>query len=418
MAKKVLALNKDGGLTYCTAPPEERGKGRCNHVSHQKDGQSVEDFIESVNNNIAIEEETVHDSSPVDEVSQEDIDAYASRIDEIAGEKVTMENFEEVLSRLSPQQIQEITKIGFEAAPEFSLPISDENYAEQDEENNLYFATLPNYNIAGKATAIQQMFNTVGPVPSEDGMVDIKGNYRDGLSPSEYFDKQFSARSASIAKSVSVAKPGYTARKMFYALSDIEMKHDCGGPHKSVMDCRIPGGICSKCAQAENVDFAPGTLLGSELSTNLSEPGTQMSMREFHTGGKNLKQAEQRDVINKTFDAYKSSYIIREAIEAETTEEAREIIYKNLRQEYDKNGIEMDDFNIKMIAKKLTSYKRDPKVGTRYVKPNEKCDIISIGSIGNYSNPFKSAELKNAYPTLTKPGTFKMNPDAANEIIF
>ncbi len=41
---KVLALNKDGRMTYCTCSPEERGKGRCNHVVHQKDGESMEDF--------------------------------------------------------------------------------------------------------------------------------------------------------------------------------------------------------------------------------------------------------------------------------------------------------------------------------------------------------------------------------------
>jgi hypothetical protein len=45
---KVLALNKNGSLTYCTVPPEDRGKGRCDHVLHREDGQSTEDFIKQV----------------------------------------------------------------------------------------------------------------------------------------------------------------------------------------------------------------------------------------------------------------------------------------------------------------------------------------------------------------------------------
>lgn len=42
---KVLAITKDGKLTYCTAPPDLRGKGRCNHVAHQEDGQTKEEFL-------------------------------------------------------------------------------------------------------------------------------------------------------------------------------------------------------------------------------------------------------------------------------------------------------------------------------------------------------------------------------------
>jgi hypothetical protein len=46
---KVLALNTKGQLTYCTALPEDRGKGRCDHVTHQKQGQTRNDFIKELN---------------------------------------------------------------------------------------------------------------------------------------------------------------------------------------------------------------------------------------------------------------------------------------------------------------------------------------------------------------------------------
>ena len=47
---KVLALTEDGRLTYCIAPEDQRGKGRCNHVGHQKEGQSVQNFIKEIKN--------------------------------------------------------------------------------------------------------------------------------------------------------------------------------------------------------------------------------------------------------------------------------------------------------------------------------------------------------------------------------
>jgi len=48
MAQKVLALTIDGSVSYCSCPPEQRGKGRCNHAYHQLDGESEADFIDRV----------------------------------------------------------------------------------------------------------------------------------------------------------------------------------------------------------------------------------------------------------------------------------------------------------------------------------------------------------------------------------
>lgn len=46
-----LAVNTDGELTYCSASEENLGKGRCNHIVHQK-YESAEDFTKAVENNI------------------------------------------------------------------------------------------------------------------------------------------------------------------------------------------------------------------------------------------------------------------------------------------------------------------------------------------------------------------------------
>lgn len=50
--KKCLALTKDRRMTYCTAPEDKRGKGRCNHVIHQNANESIQDFISRINKNI------------------------------------------------------------------------------------------------------------------------------------------------------------------------------------------------------------------------------------------------------------------------------------------------------------------------------------------------------------------------------
>lgn len=59
--KKVLALTKDGRVTFCTAPEELRGKGRCNHVAHQRPDQSASDFINSIENHVIVEENEIKD---------------------------------------------------------------------------------------------------------------------------------------------------------------------------------------------------------------------------------------------------------------------------------------------------------------------------------------------------------------------
>lgn len=70
MVKKIMALNDKGELTYCSAPPELRGMGRCNHIDHQNAGESVPDFVERVSiimasGGIKEEEDVIVDQTPI-----------------------------------------------------------------------------------------------------------------------------------------------------------------------------------------------------------------------------------------------------------------------------------------------------------------------------------------------------------------
>lgn len=219
---KVLALNTEGNITYCTVEPENRGKGRCNHIAHQNQGESVEDFIERINEKqIELSHKKIS-SDNYKEISQDEIDFLAKKIDEIAGEKITLDNFKDVISKLTPDQISEITKLSFEAAPEFSLPITDENYGDENVKNKLYFANLPAYGIGGNMASIKQMFEKVGDVPTLDDDVHIEHSYKEGLTPKEYFARQFGARDALINKGVSTSKPGFC----IYENSIVEIKDE------------------------------------------------------------------------------------------------------------------------------------------------------------------------------------------------
>lgn len=421
MAQKVLALTEDGRMSYCTCPPELRGTGRCNHIAHQNPNESVEEFMIRINDiQESAQKENEFEYEDSKEISQEEIDNLAAKIDEIAGTKITPENFKDVVSKLSPDQIAEITKIGFQAAPEFSLPIVDEEYQNENFKTKLYFANLPAYGISGKNEAIEQMFDKIGSVPTLDGEAFIDHNYQEGLTPHEYFLKQFSARDAEIHKSVGTAEPGYSARKLFYAMSDTMVRKDCGGPHIDALHCRLPEGhVCEKCAQATQggEDIKEGKLVGGWVSTNMSEALTQLSMKQKHAGSKSVaNQIGGARVIMATLDGWSTSPIIQKMAALKTTEERRNCIYEELKAAYSNSGIKQDDFNIQMVAKKLTSYKRDVD-GLRPVKDGECCDIVSIGVVGNANNIFKVSEMSSGYKHLTQPMKQKLKKDASNQIL-
>lgn len=585
---KVLALNTEGNITYCTVDPENRGKGRCNHIAHQNPGESVEDFISRINEKQEEQEEKGNiDNKEYKEITQEEIDDLAAKIDKIAGTRITVDNYNEVISKLTPDQIAEITKLSFEAAPVFSLPITDEYYEDENIKNKLYFANLPSYGIGGNMASIKQMFEKVGDVPTLDGDVHIEHSYKDGLKPGEYFARQFGARDALINKGVSTAKPGFciyensvievvrkerycidsiyefsnnttekklwkylevgdefvdgsivveiqpwsykqcyelqidgfdeivlskdhllygeilisgqpvenleksekarinvgendkkwicmedifefyqlgaeikisdigqllyikpfkdgkpqkvrciststgfyetnglihhnTARKLFYAMSDVQVVKDCGGPYIDAMHCNMPEGhVCEKCANltqgGERIKV--GDLVGGLVSTNMSEALTQLSMKQMHVGSSKVKEQQNgSNVIMATLDAWGTSPIIQQMSEAKTTEEMRNILYNGLKNLYKDSGIKQDEFNIQMVARKLTSYKRDAN-GLRPINDGEKCDIVSMSIVGNANNIFKVSELSSGYKHLTKPLKQTIKIDAANQIL-
>ena len=208
----VWAVDENGKPCKCYALPENRGKKNCKHQFHAEPGQSPKEFFKqhSISGiGASVKEEPIPAQEEATEISQEEINQLATRIDEICGTHVTPENYSEVIEKLTPEQLDELSRVGFEAAPQFSLPITDEGYGETNSENKIYFSELPDYKIGGKANAIQSMFGSVGQVPAGQETVDIQGNYRDGLTDEEYFARQFGVRGSLATKTTSVSQPGH-----------------------------------------------------------------------------------------------------------------------------------------------------------------------------------------------------------------
>lgn len=288
MRKGTWAANKDGVLEMCYSLPENMGKGRCPHVAHMQENESYEEFLDRVNELIELQEQC-GDKEELVEISNKDQSFYAKmkgkELDEIFGQKVTMENFQELYYELPIEKKHEVAQLCFDASEHFSLPIEGLDDDGNDLTDQMYFANMYKRGIGGKATAINQLFREVGNVPSFDGSVEIKGNYKDGLTPDQYFDKMFSTRMAAMSKTVDVAMPGWTNKKLFYGLSHIQVKSDCGGDHsKGILGCKIPDGVCEKCAAVSGATkWKKGMFIGAKATAALASDLVQLSMREFHS---------------------------------------------------------------------------------------------------------------------------------------
>ncbi|NPA50431.1 MAG: DNA-directed RNA polymerase subunit beta' [Epsilonproteobacteria bacterium] len=69
---------------------------------------------------------------------------------------------------------------------------------------------------------------------------------------------------------------------------------------RSAATCKAPKGICAKCYGlnlAENRLVKPGEAVGVIAAQSIGEPGTQLTLRTFHTGGTATAGQEERHVI-------------------------------------------------------------------------------------------------------------------------
>ena len=179
--------------------------------------------------------------------------------------------------------------------------------------------------------------------------IPIRGNFRDGLSVLEYFISSHGARKGLADTALRTAESGYLTRRLIDVAQDaIVTEEDCGTPDgvlitetdskdmmqsdnrgrlngrvlcetipelphievneeltdetideiitagiktvrvRSVLMCQARRGICRKCYGrdlAANALAAIGMAAGIVAAQSIGEPGTQLTMRTFHSGG-------------------------------------------------------------------------------------------------------------------------------------
>ncbi len=179
--------------------------------------------------------------------------------------------------------------------------------------------------------------------------VPIRGNFREGLTVLEYFISSHGARKGLADTALRTAESGYLTRRLIDVAQDvIVIEEDCGTTEgmliteqdskemmltdirdrlkgrvlldpipgfdwiqpgddltdemvdeivnagikvvrvRSVLGCLAHRGICRKCYGrdlAANALVQPGAAVGIIAAQSIGEPGTQLTMRTFHTGG-------------------------------------------------------------------------------------------------------------------------------------
>ena len=200
----------------------------------------------------------------------------------------------------------------------------------------------------GNWLQIRSIIGMRGPVATSSGdfaPMPVKGNYLLGLTANEYFINATGARKGNADTAMKTAAAGYLTRRLVDVAQDVIVREqDCGtsrgldkdlldqdqvelsiiarttaediklagetikaGSHidqamvnklkaaghetvsvRSVLTCESESGVCALCygtSLATNLPVDLGEAIGIIAAQSIGEPGTQLTMRTFHTGG-------------------------------------------------------------------------------------------------------------------------------------
>jgi DNA-directed RNA polymerase subunit beta' len=201
----------------------------------------------------------------------------------------------------------------------------------------------------GSVVQLHQMAGMKGLITNPRGEIiefPIRSSLKDGLTPIEYFISTHGARKGLADTALNTARAGYLTRRLFDVAHDVVVletdcatkegviilrpgKENIGGSFaerlngrvlaqeaggfkrnalltrdeakaieddasikevtvRSPMTCRVPRGVCQKCygmdlSTGDMIDL--GEAVGVVAAQAIGEPGTQLTMRTFHTGG-------------------------------------------------------------------------------------------------------------------------------------
>ena len=161
---------------------------------------------------------------------------------------------------------------------------------------------------------------------------------------------------------------------------------------RSVLSCRAKHGACRKCYGANLANRQPvtvGEAVGIIAAQSIGEPGTQLTMRTFHTGGvaggEDITQGLPR--VEELFEARKpkSLAIISEidgTVRFEEIKGARHAIVYNTETSEEKTYLIPFGFRVKVAEGQ--EIKKGDKITDGAVNPHDILDILGPEAVMNY----------------------------------
>lgn len=217
-------------------------------------------------------------------------------------------------------------------------------YQNFDPANNLYIMAFSG--ARGNMSQVRQLVGMRGLMSDQEGKIidlPIQTNFREGLSSIDYIISSYGARKGIVDTALKTADSGYLTRRLIYIAQDLVIRElDCETKEglvfllnknsnikniigrtlisikpssnifvkkklldeaflkelkksapltinvRSSLTCKSNGSICQKCygwdlAQSKLISL--GESVGIIAAQSIGEPGTQLTMRTFHTGG-------------------------------------------------------------------------------------------------------------------------------------
>jgi len=220
-------------------------------------------------------------------------------------------------------------------------------YKNFDPTNNLYIMSFSG--ARGNMSQVRQLVGMRGLMSDQEGKIidlPIQTNFREGLSSIDYIISSYGARKGIVDTALKTADSGYLTRRLIYIAQDLVIREvDCktkdgiliefrknstfknlvgrtiinAVSSKSMLPlniedtilteetlkqlkdkaplllnirtsliCKVNGSICQKCYGwdlAKQKTISLGEAVGIIAAQSIGEPGTQLTMRTFHTGG-------------------------------------------------------------------------------------------------------------------------------------
>ena len=220
-------------------------------------------------------------------------------------------------------------------------------YKNYDPTNNLYIMSFSG--ARGNMSQVRQLVGMRGLMSDQEGKIidlPIQRNFREGLSSIDYIISSYGARKGIVDTALKTADSGYLTRRLIYLAQDLVIRElDCKTEEGMVIEyrktsninnligrtminaiqtktmapikekdilltndilsklkqkgplllnvrtplmCKSNGSVCQKCYGwdlSKQRSISLGEAVGIIAAQSIGEPGTQLTMRTFHTGG-------------------------------------------------------------------------------------------------------------------------------------